>query len=54
MTFVSWTIIIIAFLFIFDIPQKIYYAIMQHGNKLKEVKSDERDSYERDIDRDDD
>ena len=54
MAFVSWTIIIIGFLFIFEIPQKIYYALKKHGNKVEEVKSDERDSYERDIDRDDD
>lgn len=45
MAFVSWTIIIVGFLFIFEIPQKIYYALKKHGNKVEEVKNNGADCY---------
>ena len=50
LTIISWAVIIAGLLFIFDIPQKIYYAIKKRGNKIEEVKPDGRTCY---YDRDD-
>lgn len=50
LTIISWIIIIIGLLFIFDIPQKIYYAIKKQSNQIKEVEPDGRTCY---YDRDD-
>ena len=49
---ISWAIIIAGLLFTFEIPQKIYYAIKKHGNKIEEVRADERDYYRDDINND--
>lgn len=50
LTIISWAIIIACLLFIFEILQKIYYAITKHSNDTKEVEPDGRTCY---YDRDD-
>lgn len=50
LTIISWAVIIAGLLFIFDIPQKIYYAIKKRGNSIEEVEPDGRTCY---YDRDD-
>jgi len=36
-----WFIFIVGILFLFEIPQKIYYAFKKRDDKIKEVKADE-------------
>lgn len=48
LTIISWAVIIAGLLFIFDIPQKIYYAIKKRGNSIEEVENGRTCYYDRD------
>lgn len=52
MNVISWILVIIGFLFIFEIPQKIYYAVKKQSNQIEEVKPDGRSYHGDDIDDD--
>lgn len=39
---IVWISMFIAILFLFEIPQKVYYAVKKRDNKIQEVKVDER------------
>lgn len=51
LSFISWFILMVGILFLFEIPQKVYYAVKKRDDKLKEVKTNGRNCC---INRDDD
>lgn len=41
--FIFWVLMIISILFLFEIPQKVYYAVKKRDNKIQEVRVDGRE-----------